>query len=367
MDIYYRIGAVSQHATDSKLQDNAEIDASQNRPFCERIGAASPRTLGTVEAPLVYHSPTPTHSQTTTTTTTTTTPSTTTPLITADTVSTYKAKRGRAARKPIRKLDPDQKLSTPQLLKFEPRRSWKRLRPNERLALIAKTVLLSEAYAWSLNLEHAKSARLRKLGVDPVKDLSGRLNKLLKRHFGRALETAFTFEFDADERLHVHGFTILPDHAPETIAKFKLILKQAGGVIHGAAAGWQVEGKPMRSNGWQEYLEKDSQRTAELLGTKKIDYSSLPITQLAKKAHAADLARWKASKKRKTTETAKDDSGESPAASESTDTIPAPNDSQRPSMAASVDRQLASLISGVERSLTMLELEGLEALDDALK
>lgn len=362
MHIYYRIGAASQHAPDSDLENSSSESAGQKRPFCERNDAGTPGTLGTVEAPLVYHSPSHTPQ------TTTTTPSTTTSPYDLDTVvSTYKAKRGPAARKPIRSLDTDQKLSTPQLLKFQPRRSWKRLRPNERLAVIAKTVLLSEAYAWTLNLDHAKIAALSTPGVDPVKRLSDEINRLLKRHFGRALETAFTFEFDADERLHVHGFTILPDHAPETTAKLKLILKQAGGVIHGAAAGWQVEGRPMRSNGWQEYLEKDSERTAELLGTDKIDYSSRTITRLAKEAHAADLARWRAAKNRKASETATEDSGESSAASESSDTIPALDDSQRPSMAVSFDKQLADLVLGMERSLSQRQLAEIEALERALE
>jgi hypothetical protein len=315
MTIYYDIGCESQHYTEDfreistpKAGDESGTFAKTNTP------SNAAQAGGNLAAGAVAHS-TPFSNAT----------------IIANAANTYQRKR---KPKPITKLDDDRDLTSTQLLRFTPRRTWKHLTHHERMTLIAKAVYLSEAVAFSLNLSRKLERDLKAAGNEARKTFSDRLRRQLKRCFSVIPEVSFLFEFDDDERLHVHGIAVLPDHRRETLAAFKLALRHAGGIDQGAASRYQADVKPLRSNGWQFYITKDTDRTAELLRSDRIAYFSNSMTALAKAEHARTLARSKPKADRSTktavvTHTAP------------TDTTPAPDspkpahDSQRPAMAVS--------------------------------
>jgi hypothetical protein len=217
--------------------------------------------------------------------------------------------------------------------------------------------------AFSLNFSAKRAKQLMKAGNngrDPARVLSRLINNAMEDEFGKALPLAFIFEFTRLGRLHCHGFAVLPAINDDTMKAFRRALKKAGGVVTGLGSGRQCDTQELYDAiGWHGYCHKEAERTAELLGTKKIFYVSADL----RKATEDDYNRRRMeAKKPKDSEPATEAQGESPTTSGVSDTAPAPDDSQRPSMAVSIDRQIADLIAGTDRDLTQRELDIIESI-----
>jgi len=124
------------------------------------------------------------------------------------------------------------------------------------------------------------------------------INRHCRKELGYLLPLVFTFEFSPTGRLHVHGFAVLPDWEQDTIRKFRLAMKKAGGKIEGLGSGRQIDAGPLYDwKGWQGYRLKDAPRTVATLGTDKISYCSRELTRAAREAYEAELARQKAARR----------------------------------------------------------------------
>ncbi|MCQ1779150.1 hypothetical protein NOJ05_18255 [Neorhizobium galegae] len=170
---------------------------------------------------------------------------------------------------------------------------------DERKTIIAERAFQREAIAFCLNFSAKKIAQL-KASNDPARIIYNEINRLAKAIFGYALPISFEFDLDGDDRLHCHGIAVLSDWEEETVAKFRQILKRAGGVMNGRGSGRQVDVDRLKDwKGWTGYQHKNADRVIALLGTDKIDYTSRELKRLAFSDHDAELARQKESRRRK--------------------------------------------------------------------
>ncbi|CAD7026524.1 hypothetical protein REJC140_02392 [Pseudorhizobium endolithicum] len=170
---------------------------------------------------------------------------------------------------------------------------------DEKKTIIAARAFQREAIAFSLNFSPRKIAQL-KASSDPVRIIYNEINRSAKTILGYALPISFEFDLDDNDRLHCHGIAVLPDWEKETIAKFRHVLKRAGGVMHGRGSGRQVDVDRLKDwKGWTGYQHKNADRVIALLGTEKIDYASRELKRLAFSDHDAELNRQKESRRRK--------------------------------------------------------------------
>lgn len=174
---------------------------------------------------------------------------------------------------------------------------FENLSASDRHDAIHLYVSLSEALAFSLHFDQVHLSRLQASG-DPVRCLSDAINRLARKVFGSTVPMTFVFEFSEAGTLHVHGAAILQHSDKEVRVTFRQVLKRAAGVIHGEAAAFQLETKPLRDLHWNRYCEKDMSRTRDLLGTDKISFVSRELLTGARAYHDHRRALHKAARGR---------------------------------------------------------------------
>jgi hypothetical protein len=168
-----------------------------------------------------------------------------------------------------------------------------RLSKEEKKEVIAKRASDREAIAFSLNFSPKKIAKLE-ASDDPARIIYNAINARAKELLGYPLSLSFEFDLDDNDRLHCHGIAILPDWTNETVAKFRQVLKRAGGMMHGAGGARQVDVDRLKDwKGWAGYQHKNVDRVIARLGTDKIDYTSRELKRVTFADHDADLARHK--------------------------------------------------------------------------
>lgn len=169
-----------------------------------------------------------------------------------------------------------------------------RLSKEERKDVIAKRASDREAVAFSLNFSPKKIAQLE-ASADPARIIYSAINARAKELLGYPLSLSFEFDLDDNDRLHCHGIAILPDWTNETVAKFRQVLKRAGGIMHGSGGARQVDVDRLKDwKGWAGYQHKNVDRVIARLGTDKIDYTSRELKRVAFGDHDADLQKQKA-------------------------------------------------------------------------
>ncbi|MCF6370970.1 hypothetical protein [Rhizobium halophilum] len=143
---------------------------------------------------------------------------------------------------------------------------------DERRQRTALHISLYPAYAFSLLLSHEQAAYLSNLkDRDPARAFSQSFYRKCRKVLGRTLWLTFQFESSEEGTMHLHG-AIIPEDVHEPT--LRLILKQAAGVIHGPAAAFQLEWKPLRDRHWYTYCVKAAAQSAEAFGTDKLYHAS---------------------------------------------------------------------------------------------
>lgn len=168
----------------------------------------------------------------------------------------------------------------------------------ERFKGAMRTAAANGGWAVSLNLSERVEATLRK-HADPVRLLSGYINRQMKTLFGWQLPYALVLEVSPEGRLHAHGAIIPIDKSPAHKKELSEMLRSAAGWIHGKQGSRQCVFKEMEGkepDGWTGYGRLDRTKTVKALDTKKLEYLSHSMRSKTRQAWT-DM-RWGSSSQR---------------------------------------------------------------------
>ncbi len=167
--------------------------------------------------------------------------------------------------------------------------AWKRLSDDEKLLRSFLTAEKHNGWAFTLRLSRQVRSSLGLFSCNPTRLMSHRLNRELKKAFGRQVPYAFVFEEDLYTDLHVHG-VIIPN-SPADRKKLIKALQKAGGVFSGHAASRQVKLKGLGAAGGYErdaggYLDyANLRKTRRWLGLNDITHISQELRRMAEADH----------------------------------------------------------------------------------
>lgn len=160
---------------------------------------------------------------------------------------------------------------------------WRDLTPAQRYLAAIRSALKSDGAALTLNLSQ-KVEKSAATAPDPVRYLSGLINRALKGAGLAGTPYSFMLDVSAAGRLHIHG-AIIFDPATDP-ALVKRALMKAGGKFQGRTASRQTLLRNLTdAEGWAAYCAKAERQTRKVLSGERLVFVSTPMTKIAKQHH----------------------------------------------------------------------------------
>jgi hypothetical protein len=145
-----------------------------------------------------------------------------------------------------------------------------------------QAVSAKEGSAFTLNLSADVEKQIH-ASADPIRTMSARINRELKRLGIHSAPYAFVFETTDLGRLHIHGVIVADDN----LENLKEALMCAGGQIVGRARSRQVKLEQLYdAAGWLTYCQKNQGSTGKIVQGDRLWFVSRELKAIAKEKHA---------------------------------------------------------------------------------
>jgi hypothetical protein len=182
---------------------------------------------------------------------------------------------------------------------------WSKLTGQEQATITEYAAEDASALRFSLNLHPAEEKRLLavgRAGKDITRLVSDKLNRVLRKHGLASLPFLFTLETlvgAGTHRLHLHGVMIPEQGTPAYLGRLRDAFTRAAGKIPGREGATQFRLQEFRAGcGWFSYGSKEADLARDHLGVEKLDYTSQPMTRIARDFHDTARAQDKARRRK---------------------------------------------------------------------